>query len=81
MVHSCLREVFTIPHFHRHHHRPNRKSAMKSTRTMKGVKKAAGITEAAHPSHAPRIAKRQTARWAEKYRGLMQVLRLLGRLR
>lgn len=70
-----------MPRFHRRHHRPNRKSAVGSTRAMKGLKKAVSITEAARPSRAPRIAKRHAALWAGKYRGLMQVLRLLARLR
>jgi hypothetical protein len=70
-----------MPRFHRRHRRHSRKTAMGVTWAMKGVKRAAGITADARPIRAPRNARRRAVRRAGQYRGLMQLLRLLARLR
>lgn len=70
-----------MPRFHRHARRPHRNTAREVTRAMKGIKRAAGITEAARPIRAPAHAKGRSVQWTGRYRGLMQVLRLLARLR
>jgi hypothetical protein len=82
-VGSCpdAREGQSMPHFHRRDRRTLRKTAGGVTRAMKGVKRAAGISEAARPIRAPRNGKRHALHWAGRYRGLMQLFRLLARLR
>jgi hypothetical protein len=70
-----------MPRFHRRHRRPTRKAGVSVTRAVKGVKRAAGISEDARPIRAPAHAKRRAVRPAGSYRVLMQVLRLLARLR
>ena len=82
-VGSCsdARKVQTMPHFHRRARRSRRKPGGGVTGAMKGVKRAAGISEAARPIRAPRNGKRRTLQWAGRYRGLMQLFRLLARLR
>lgn len=61
--------------------RHSRKTALGVTKAKKGVKRAAGITEAARPIRAPRKAQRHAVRQAGQYRALMQFFRLLARLR
>jgi hypothetical protein len=70
-----------MPRFHKRHRRPSRRRAAGVTRAMKGVKRAAGITEDARPIRAPAHTKRRAVQRAGRYRALMQVLRLLARLR
>jgi hypothetical protein len=67
--------------FHKRHRRSIRKSAVGVTKVMKGVKRAAGITEGARPIRAPANARRRALQRAGQYRALMQLLRLLARLR
>lgn len=82
VVHSLSRrEASGMRGFRLRSRRPSRKTALSVTKAKKGVKRAAGITEAARPIRAPRKVKRHAVRRAGRYRGLMQFFRLLARLR
>ena len=69
-----------MPGFYARYRRPNLKTAGGVTRAKQGVKRAAGIPQAARPNHAPARARRHSKGQSGFYRGLMQVLRLLARL-
>ena len=68
-----------MPGFYARYRRPNLKTAGGVTKAKQGVKRAAGIPQAARPQ-APARARRHTKGHGGYYRGLMQVLRLLARL-
>ena len=61
--------------------RRGHKGTVRITKTPKGVKRPAGITESARPIRAPANARRRAGQRAGRYRWLMQVFRLLARLR
>ena len=67
--------------FRGRYRRRSRKGTMNITNARKGVKRPAGITESARPLRKPAHARRHAAQRAGRYRGLMQILRLLARLR
>ena len=67
--------------FRGRYRRRSRTGTVRITKAQKGVKRAAGITESARPIRAPANAKRHAAQRAGQYRWLMQVFRLLARLR
>lgn len=66
--------------FYARYRRPSFKTAEGVTRAKQGIKRGAGIPQAARPIHAPARAKRHAKGHTGYYRGLMQVLRLLARL-